>query len=161
MKPVLALFVLLLSSQVFASHPHDRVCVGSAKIKNADPTEFSFQYEITRDYENGDPNADSHTISMQASHSVGDYLDSDTVKYKSSDVKIAAGGALDKVPVELKDAKGNILFKGTFNAAKETLTGRIALDDYLISRDGPKAASSVVQLNCVSQPLLTLEPAQE
>jgi hypothetical protein len=141
---ILSLIITALAPSAFASHPHDRVCVGSA------PRDFILQYSVGRTYENGNPNLDSHKIAVEASRSAGDYMDLPSTKFTSKAV-IVKPGDLEIIPVVLMSANHEIMFNGSFDVNNETLIGVFGSD----------TAQVTSKLTCVSQPRTTLKTSGE
>ena len=158
MKSLLLAAALVLSStQALASHPHDRVCVGSAKLADGSTASLIFQWESERNYESGDPNKDSHDVGFEASTAYGDYGDLDATKLTGAKVTVAPGKSFAALPLVLKDAKGLVFFDGKFDATTETLTGSV---DQSLGSDAKAKQKAVVKLSCVGQPRLTLDMAE-
>lgn len=151
MKKAVSLTLLMigLGQAALASHPHDRVCVGSTESVS-----FVFQYSIGRTYENGDSNLDPHKIASEAAYSSGDYMSNPAEKFVSEAVTFKPKDP-KTIPLTLKSAKGETLFTGTFDFAKEQLTGK--LTDILEN----KTTQATVKLNCISHPRLTLESTDQ
>lgn len=158
MKKILVLVLLAtLGQSVYASHPHERVCLVTVNNPAEPISSFSFlfQYSIGRTYTEGDSSKDPHDVAAQASYSVGDYLDNPATKYLS---ELATIGPKDKrvIPLTLTavgDAK-NILFVGEFDLDKETLKGTFA-------DANQTKITSEVKMNCISRPGLNLEPTEK
>ena len=159
MKHLIALVFGLLSTPAFASHPHDRVCVGSAKGMSVD---FVFQYELGRNYDHGGPNEDSHTLSFSATTCYGDYQDTlPCEEYSQADVQLAPGKAV-RVPVKLVNAKGEVFFEGTFDGSKiETLVGKMNKGPGRSDNDKEVMGPVNITLACVSQPRMKLTPVED
>lgn len=161
MKRLLALSAFLFSvTPAFASHPHDRVCVASAKVAGQSPVDLIFQWELARNYDHGGPNEDSHSVTVQARSCYGDDESAICSDVKPETVTVAPGKDL-KMPLKLKDGKGEVFFEGTFDAQQERLIGKL--------NRGPGKPDSVkdslakvnIKLNCVSQPQVNLGVAEE
>ena len=150
MKTVISasLLIIGLANVAQASHPHDRVCL------NREPVPFVMQTSLARTYENGDSSLDPHTFGAEASASVGDYMDSEAVKFKSAVVKLTADSSR-WVPMTLKSAKGDILFTGEFDIVNNTLDGTF------VNQLDNKKITAKSNLTCISQPRMTLELADK
>lgn len=151
----LILMVLLSGSSVFASHPHDRVCVASMKSSNQSNLSFIFQYSMGRTYTSGDPQLDPRDVAAQASYSVGDYLDLPATKFLSV---LKTLGPKDSHIISMtltaeKDAK-NVFFSGSFDLGKEVLNGTFT------DANGTKTVAKV-KLNCISTPAVIFGQAKE
>lgn len=67
MKQFSTILVLLsLSSTVFASHPHQAVCIVNGNYKDGGSASFLLQMSSERTYQKGDPNKDIYEYNFQA-----------------------------------------------------------------------------------------------
>ncbi len=160
MKSVFAALLFVFSLPAFASHPHDRACVGQATVKGQGDITLSAQWELGRTYENGDPNKDPHTFIIEAMGCSGDDASAECLSAKSDVIKLTAAQLKQKslsFPVEIKTDKGDVLFTGSFNMTSETLNGRF---NELLASANTRAGlldSATMKLTCVSHPRVKLE----
>jgi hypothetical protein len=155
MRTKFLVVALLLSTPALASHPHDRVCVGSAKLTGGDALELILQWEIGRAYDGKRPAEDSHTLSFEVRSCFSDEGD-DSCRLFKDEVRLAGEARALVVPLKLKSADGRVLFEGKFDwNEKEKLVG--SLDPSAVSTLPARGRVQVTMpLECVSQPKLPL-----
>ena len=163
MKALIFVPFVLFAATALASHPHDRVCIGSAKIAGQEPIKFIFQWEIERLYERGSPNADTHQLSLEARSCFSDYIIESCIIAKDSKILPPTDNSRS-VLIKLKNAKGAVFFEGKFSwNPEEKLVGKVNVNVGLDKTSSEKVimADATVSLECVSQPKVNFIPAKE
>ena len=153
MKTLSALVGLMMAVPAFASHPHDRICVGASQLADGSTINLVVQWETGRSYETGDSATDPHTLVLEASSCLGDYSDLPCVKSKT-DLATYQLPQMKVIPTRLKDSRGQLFFDGTFTLATEVLKGKI-------DNGQGKLVPATFKLSCVSQPRMTLDISQD
>ena len=143
---LLAVFLMACPS-VFASHPHDRVCVQSKFAP------FVFQYSVGREYKRGVSSDDDHAFMAEAAYSQGDWMDAPAVVYRSSVVVMPPSFNITKIPVVLKSKTGAVLFDGFFDQTTELLNGKFTVDS--------KVLEGKSQLRCINHPRMVLQSTDQ
>ncbi len=153
MKKTFALFTLLFStSTVFASHPHQAVCVAAGQYQDGSSVQFLLQLSSERTYENGDPNQDVHNYKFQARICDDDNDSGQCSTYQSTAVITSLSQKVKLVG--MKDAN-KTLFEGAIS--DHSVKGQLMRTE---SKDGNWVKSMVpfeAKLTCISQTWVELK----
>ena len=153
MNKVLAIFsFLLVSSTVFASHPHQAICLISSQFQDGTPVRFLLQLSSERTYQNGDPNQDVHNFDFQARICDDDNDAGQCSTYKASQILTDPSK-----PVTLIGMKNSskTLFEGVIsnNSMKGKLVKLVEKNGEYIRTMAPFKA----KLNCIGQTWVELK----
>jgi hypothetical protein len=153
MKKFLATFVLLLtSSTVFASHPHQATCIANGTYPDGSSASFLVQMSSERTYQNGDPNKDVHEYKFQARICDDDNDSGQCSTYESKSVTTSPTQT-----VTLKGMKNSskTLFEGTILG--DSMKGKLV---QTISKNGQWVREMMpfeTKLNCILQTWVELK----
>ena len=160
MRTPLLLSTLLICAPALASHPHDRVCVGTAKLPGQEPFDFVFQWEIERTYEQGHAEEDPHRLTLEARTCFEDSTTDSCSRFRDATV-LAPKDRSGAASIKLRNKHGVVFFVGKLRFKDtEQLIGKM--------RRGPGAPGSspatsedalvdvTIPLSCVSQPFVSL-----
>lgn len=143
---------LAVSSTVFASHPHQAVCVASGTYQDGSTASFLLQLSSERTYQNGDPNLDVHEYTFQARICDDDNDAGQCSTYKSASV--ITNPKRKFTLIGMKDAN-KTLFRGVVsgNSIKGKLVKTIEKDGKYVRILSPFES----KLNCIAQTWVELK----
>ena len=144
--------LMLISSTVFASHPHQAVCLASGTYQDGSTASFLLQLSSERTYQNGDPNKDVHNYKFEARICDDDNDSGQCSTYKSTSVQTSLSQS-----VTLKGMKDSskVLFEGVISA--DSIKGNLIKTE---SKDGQWVRSMVPfqsKLTCILQTWVELK----
>ena len=144
--------LMLISSTVFASHPHQAVCLASGTYQDGSTASFLLQLSSERTYQNGDPNKDVHNYKFEARICDDDNDSGQCSTYKSTSVQTSLSQS-----VTLKGMKDSskVLFEGVISA--DSIKGNLIKTE---SKDGQWVRSMLPfqsKLTCILQTWVELK----
>lgn len=153
MNKVLAIFsFLFISSTVFASHPHQAICLVAGQFQDGTPVRFLLQLSSERTYQNGDPNKDVHNYDFQARICDDDNDSGQCSTYKAASVLTSLSQT-----VQLKGMKNSdkTLFEGVIS--NDSIKGKLVK---LQEKDGTYVRTMAPfesKMNCIGQTWVELK----
>jgi hypothetical protein len=155
-KITAAFTLLLISSTVFASHPHQAVCLVAGAYQDKSPVSFVLQLSSERTYENGDPNKDTHNYTFQVRVCDDDNDSGQCSTYAS--VKPTTSLSQTVTLTGMKN-QSKTFFKGVIsgNSLKGEIVKLEEKDDQYVRTMVPFAA----KMTCISQTWVELKPEDD
>lgn len=148
MKKLVLIACLVITSQSFASHPHDVVCAVVAKTKSKETINLLLQMQSEREYVDGDPNKDIHDYTYQA-RICDDDNDLSASACSTFETLVPTHSITETFELVSMVNKKDVFFTGKIN--KNTLSGKIRTKDFVDGTPVVKYEAINGKINCINQ----------